>query len=87
MSTVFYPCTRCDVEIGSAQEIVWDGMKPFHPECVSPISPEARTIRAIGKESLRVKSLYESVLDEIRGAVESEQQLLTSLDEGGEEKV
>jgi len=36
MSTVFYPCTKCGVEIGSAQEITWDGMKPFHPECYDP---------------------------------------------------
>lgn len=33
MSTVFYDCTKCGIEIGSAQEITWDGMKPFHPEC------------------------------------------------------
>ena len=36
MSTVYWDCTKCGVEIGYAQEIVWDGMKPFHPECYDP---------------------------------------------------
>jgi hypothetical protein len=34
MSTVYYPCAHCDVEIGSAQDIVWENEKPFHPDCV-----------------------------------------------------
>ena len=40
MSTVFYDCTKCGVEIGSAQEITWQNHKPFHPECAAPISEE-----------------------------------------------
>ena len=95
MSTVFYDCTKCGVEVGSAQEIVWDGMKPFHPECYDPehrgsidiegvdandhdtttLGAEARTIRAIGKQALTERSLYQSVLDEIRGAVEAEREV------------
>ena len=34
MSTVEYPCDHCGIEIGSAQDITWQGSKPFHPDCV-----------------------------------------------------
>ncbi len=34
MSTVYYPCTYCGEEIGSAQDITWNNDKPFHPDCV-----------------------------------------------------
>ena len=50
MSTVDYPCTRCGVEIGSAQEITWDGMKPFHPECYDSEHRGSIDIEGVGPE-------------------------------------
>ncbi len=41
MSTMYYPCTYCGVDIGSAQDISWENEKPFHPDCVVPASIHA----------------------------------------------